>query len=489
MENSTTVSAENTASTSSLNPIDNNQRIQVMDLLRGFALIGILFMNIEWFNRPINDLLSFDFQQTGGDWAASWLVKVFIEGKFYKLFSLLFGMGFAVMLIRAQEVGRPFGAWFTRRMLALFLFGMCHLIFLWGGDILHDYAFAGLLLLGFVYLLRTKRFSKYNHATTYLKFGAWVIAFPLIISIVVSLIFGVIRTDQVMTDDWHQQQTIIKQSDEQFEALKLDPNYLDLPEAEETEEAVEEDAVEEEMTAEELFALEVKNTLEQKVEFERARRDETIAFTQGSYLEATVYRAKESLSKLAVTPIFGALICLPLFMIGYWLVASERLKKPQEHQTFFNVLCWGGLAVGLLLSIAGVFITLHPAAQDAIELMAVGNTLSYYGQLALAAGYLGAFVKLSSKAMFLKLFSWLSPLGKMALTNYITHSIILTSIFYGYAGGMFGQIARSEQMLLVVAIIVCQVIFCTFWLRYFRFGPLEWLWRSMTYLKRQPLKI
>ena len=61
-----------------------------------------------------------------------------------------------------------------------------------------------------------------------------MIAFPLIISIVVSLIFGVNRTDQVMTDDWHQQQTIIKQSDEQFEALKLDPNYLDLPEAEET---------------------------------------------------------------------------------------------------------------------------------------------------------------------------------------------------------------------------------------------------------------
>ena len=75
----------------------------------------------------------------------------------------------------------------------------------------------------------------------------------------------------------------------------------------------------------------------------------------------------------------------------------------------------------------------------------------------------------------------------MALTNYITHSIILTSIFYGYAGGMFGQIARGQQMLIVVAVIIAQVIFCTLWLKFFRFGPLEWLWRSITYMKLQPL--
>jgi uncharacterized protein len=112
-----------------LTPLKNFSRIHVMDLLRGFALIGILMMNIEWFNRPVSDLVSFDYNLTGFDWASSWLVKVFVEGKFYKLFSILFGMGFAIMLIRAQEADRKFGAWFTRRMLALFVFGMAHLIF------------------------------------------------------------------------------------------------------------------------------------------------------------------------------------------------------------------------------------------------------------------------------------------------------------------------------------------------------------------------
>ncbi|MBA6252940.1 MULTISPECIES: DUF418 domain-containing protein [unclassified Colwellia] len=151
--------------------LTNSNRIQVMDLLRGFALIGIIMMNIEWFNRPVSALMSFDYSLTGFDWASSWLVKVFVEGKFYKLFSILFGMGFAIMLVRAQEADRKFGVWFTRRILVLFVFGMAYLIFLWGGDIIHDYAVGGLLLLGFVLLLRTKKLARFNTPATFAKVG------------------------------------------------------------------------------------------------------------------------------------------------------------------------------------------------------------------------------------------------------------------------------------------------------------------------------
>jgi len=77
----------------------------------------------------------------------------------------------------------------------------------------------------------------------------------------------------------------------------------------------------------------------------------------------------------------------------------------------------------------------------------------------------------------------------MALTNYISHSVILTSIFYGYAGGMFGQVSRSEQIGVAVLILFVQALLCKYWLKHFRFGPLEWLWRSITYLKWQPLAI
>ena len=92
-----------------------------MDILRGFALLGIILMNIEWFNRSATDMRTFDVSLTGLDHAVGWLIRAFVEGKFYKLFALLFGMGFAVMLLRAKEVGRPFGAWFARRMLVLML--------------------------------------------------------------------------------------------------------------------------------------------------------------------------------------------------------------------------------------------------------------------------------------------------------------------------------------------------------------------------------
>jgi len=482
-----------------LTPLTNSNRIQVMDLLRGFALIGIIMMNIEWFNRPVSELVSFDYTLTGFDWASSWLVKVFVEGKFYKLFSILFGMGFAIMLIRAQEADRKFGAWFTRRMLALFVFGMAHLIFLWGGDIIHDYAVGGLLLLGFVLLLRTKKLAKFNKPETFAKVGFSLLLLPLLVSMFAALYFGVTRDNTVITDEWQQKISVNQQLDVLLQQEKDNPTTLwidpDIAIEEETTsteeiektEDVDEEIDEDNMSAEELIAHKTQKRFENRQKHESRLAEETLAFTEGSYIEATQYRAESALKALANTPPFAFFVCLPLFMVGYWLVASGRMKNPEQHQGFFSVMCWGGLSIGLMLSLAGAFISLHPVAKVAIEVQAGGQTIFYYGQFVLCAGYIGMFVKLASKAWFLNSFSWLASLGKMALTNYITHSIILTSIFYGYAGGMFGQIARGQQMLIVVAIIFAQVVFCTIWLKFFRFGPLEWLWRSITYMKLQPL--
>ena len=483
-----------------LNPINNKNRIQVMDLLRGFALIGILFMNIEWFNRPINDLLAFDLQLTGLDWAASWLVKIFIEGKFYRIFSLLFGMGFAIMLLKAQTANKPFVAWFSRRMLVLFSFGMLHLIFLWNGDILHDYAIGGLLLLGFVCLLRTKRFAQYNHPNTFLKFALWVMAIPLFISIAIALFFGITRSHQIMTEDWQQKITVIEQSDLQVTALNLQTEKLAL--SAESEIVIPQNTDDklilsgattdinvDNFSPEERIAYDIEQRVSYKLEMKQKRDKETEAFSQTSFAVATKFRVQQSLMSLKFTPIMAIFICLPLFMIGYWLVATERITQPKSHKVFFNALCWGGLIIGIMLNISGTYLVLHPATKGAVEIEVVGESLQYYGQILLAFGYLGLLVKLSQKHSFLAWFSWLAPLGKMALTNYISHSIILTSIFYGYAGGMFGQIARAEQMLIVVAIVLFQIITSRLWLAYFKFGPLEWLWRSCTYLTWQPLRL
>ena len=135
-----------------LRPIAANERIEALDVVRGFALLGIFLMNIEFFNRTF---ASFDEGMprglTGLDWLASWFIAYFVQGKFWTIFSLLFGMGFAVMMVRAEQAGREFKKVYLRRVLALAAFGAAHFILLWQGDILFSYAVAALMLMVVLY--------------------------------------------------------------------------------------------------------------------------------------------------------------------------------------------------------------------------------------------------------------------------------------------------------------------------------------------------
>ena len=133
-------------------PVAESQRIEALDVVRGFALFGILLMNVEWFNRPIATLNEgMPRGLTGPDWLASWFIAYFVQGKFWTIFSLLFGMGFAVMLARAERAGREFTKIYLRRILALAVFGAVHFIYIWEGDILFSYAVAALALLIVLY--------------------------------------------------------------------------------------------------------------------------------------------------------------------------------------------------------------------------------------------------------------------------------------------------------------------------------------------------
>ena len=133
-------------------PVAANQRIDALDVVRGFALIGVFLMNIEFFNRTFG---SFNEGMprglTGLDWLASWFINYLVQGKFWTIFSLLFGMGFAVMLVRAERAGREFKQVYLRRILGLAVFGALHYIFIWEGDILFSYAVAALGLLIVLY--------------------------------------------------------------------------------------------------------------------------------------------------------------------------------------------------------------------------------------------------------------------------------------------------------------------------------------------------
>jgi uncharacterized protein len=153
MESATLASAVTPAdSAASMVPIAAAQRIEALDVVRGFALIGIFLMNIEWFNRPIAALNEgMPRGLAGADWWAAWFVNYFVQGKFWTIFSLLFGMGFALMMVRAERAGREFKPVYLRRVLAMAVFGALHYIFLWQGDILFSYAIAALMLMVVLY--------------------------------------------------------------------------------------------------------------------------------------------------------------------------------------------------------------------------------------------------------------------------------------------------------------------------------------------------
>ena len=464
-----------------LQPLDKNKRVYALDVLRGLALVGILLMNIEWFNRAIISLGGHDTTLTGIDHAVGWLIRCFVEGKFYKLFALIFGMGFAVMLLRAKEVGRPFGAWFVRRMIVLLLIGIAHMIFLWGGDILHDYAIAGLILLAWV------SYKKTEDPRAYLKLALMWLAIPVFLISFGGSIFGMIFNDTKYQEMWQNEldiYTVVEQRLENEVQIVPEPNeYSDSTDAssEETSFTM--------PTDEEIKALTITETIEQRKESQADIAEEDAAFTQDSYWQATEYRIGFTGFMMMFTPIMSLVVLMPIFILGFWLVATEKITKHQEHHTFFKILARVGLGIGIPLNVASILIIQHPAAGISGILQGVGQMIFYVAQYLLSAGYLGIVVCALNKKMWQEFFSAFSPMGQMALTNYLMHSVILTSIFYGYAGGQYGEISRAPQMLIVIAIILSQMIFSKWWLNRYRFGPMEWLWRSLTYKKIQPMKL
>jgi len=173
-------------------------------------------------------------------------------------------------------------------------------------------------------------------------------------------------------------------------------------------------------------------------------------------------------------------------LIGMALYKLNILNAGRSKAFYLKMLAIG-LLIGLPLSILGL-------QQNYIHEWSCSFSPykgSIYGQLSslpMALAYIALIMLLCKSRLKQVLFNWLAPVGKMALTNYLMQSIIATTIFYGHGLGLFGNYGRAELYLFVFGIWVFQIIFSHFWMRYFQFGPFEWLWRSLTYWKLQPMR-
>lgn len=479
---------------SEFKPIPASDRIQALDVIRGFALLGIFMMNVEFFNRPMGEIdLGLPIGDSLIDHWAGWLVYVFVRGKFWTMFSLLFGMGFAVMLGRAEQAGRAFLGPYLRRTLALAAFGVLHTIFIWSGDILFSYAMGAAILMVVLYT-RPKVLlliagmclgvaAMFAGLSTVMSGSPpWqpfaVIAVPLLVLCAVA----------ASLRRWP-----IKALRNAGLTLYLIPfvmmavgGFVQMRQPPEPERdriaQVEADTP----AKQDVLAKRLKERAERRQEHEVSVAEEARVMRSGSYREAVKLRALEFVRHIEMNLEFS-IVVLGMFLLGAWFIRSGVMAHPQQHLPLFRKLTWIGLPIGLGLSLvsAGIATAHVRGGNDGEYQMAVG--LMMFGNLPACLGYVGALVLLwHGRARLL-----LAPLalaGRMALTNYIAQSVIGTLVFYGYGLAYWGM-GRAWQLVFVLVVFALQVAFSRWWLARFRYGPLEWLWRWATYGTKPAMRL
>ncbi len=396
-------------SNATFQPIAPDERIATLDVLRGLALLGILLMNMEAFVGPLDLSTSgIDPHWQGVDRWADAFVYIFVQGKFFTLFSLLFGAGFAVMAQRAEVAGRDFTRFYLRRSLGLLGIGLVHALLLWSGDILVVYALLSFLLLAFREAPR-----------------AWlpvmgVLAYLAAVGLM--LLLGAL--------------------------MLLVPDEVTAAQATHAQAAIE------------------------------AQRQ---AYGHGTYGQAVLQRLRDFGASLGALLVVGPQV-LGMFLIGSWFARSGAIAHPDAHQRLFTWLRRGALPLGLALMLACTWYQpwLAPGRFDLRSAAVYGG--SALAGLLMCLGYLAWGVRWSHALR------WLAPAGRMALSNYLGQSLVCTLLFYGYGLGWFEQMGRAWQLLFAVALFAAQVALSRAWLRHFRLGPMEWLWRAITYWRWPPLR-
>lgn len=407
--------------TSRFAPVASTQRIDTLDVLRGFALLGILLVNFEYFSKPIQSIvLGLDPALQGFDRMLALGTQVLAQGKFYSLFSMLFGMGFALMMTRAEQRGGGFFGAYARRILVLLGIGLAHALFIWSGDILVTYA-----IFGFVMLLFFRR-------TPQSRLPKWAAVFLLVPVLLMWLLAASVETAG--------------------------------PDSE----------------AAAMFGGQEEALLAGIESADRTLRE-------GSFSEVTAVRQGDLAFMMSSLLFFGTGI-LGYFLLGAWFLRSGLIEAAEERIRFFRRLAPIGLIAGLLLSALAAYLMQGQNFMVPSYRMAGANTAATAGNLLLMLGYLSCIVLLLGHRAWGPALRWLAPAGRMALTNYLVQSLFWTWIFYGYGLGLYGEVPRALMPLLALAFFALQVMISHWWLKRFRFGPAEWVWRSLTYLRPQPLR-
>lgn len=460
-------------------PVEDARRLAGLDVARGVALLGIFLVNIQLFSQALG--LFFVPTPESDDWLTRTLYDVqniFCTGKFYPLFSMLFGMGLVLMMSSSARRGneRGFATVYLRRLAALLAFGLIHGLGIWFGDVLFTYALCGAILL----------ICRSWPAKALLPVGVGLV-------LVATLMYsGLAAMSASGVADQRARQTRLAlhpepaqpgrpATDESAAFETPDPN--EPPKAPEREP----DGLDRLAQSHPFFEL-IDGYRDQRIaggpEDPEYIRLETRAYQDGPWLDAQLFRIASWSLFLFITVLSLFWHVLGLFFIGAGLmklgIATEGFRAWRTR------LILAGLLIGLPLSVVSTLCMAHP---DSPLLSAVMVWTGFTGGPLLALMYF-CLALLLAEATFAParlLARMLAAAGRMALSNYLTQSLVSTFVFYHWGLGQFGLWSRGEKWLMVLCVFAAQCLLSVLWLRMFRMGPMEWLWRSLTYWRPQPL--
>lgn len=404
-----------------IQPVAAPERIPVIDLLRGWALLGILTVNMEFFAWPLSYVFFPQQWPSPADTVVETGIKVFAQGKFYTLFSTLFGLGFSFFLLKGERAGKSALGTYVRRILVLLVVGLIHGYLIWMGDILTLYAVVAFLML---------LFRKAKPKTLVLA-AVTCTVLPLLF-----MLSGAI-------------------------AGALNP---------ETRVKIE------------------QSTKKSEAEFKRISESALRTYPSGTFTEVTRQRTWEFNAFWQWVPFFGPGV-LGMFLMGLAIGRKRYLHNAADHLPLFRKTLIIGAGLGIPLSAYAVWGSMQTSMMGPSFMgtgvqaaMASGNPL-------LAYAYASALLLLYHQSGWAQRLHPMVCAGRMALTNYLTQSLICTFIFYSHGLGQYGKITPKYFPFIILAIYAAQLVWSPWWLARFHFGPAEWLWRTLTYGKAQPMRI
>jgi uncharacterized protein len=512
-------------------------RLDALDVLRGFALIGICIANVEFFNRPVVESgQGIPTGLHGLDWLVAFLAAYLVSGKFWTIFSLLFGMGFALMLERARVAGRPFAPTYGRRVGVLLAIGLLHHTLLWSGDILISYAAGALalmlallaparvLVIGLIACIALPQVPGLgllgwllapvvlaSLVALYLRARqAWLFPLVTIGTGLLMLLAALLAASGSKGDDTTMLTAVgaiftglgllaCWRGPAEQKPLRIGVQIVLLtycliaveagmrhvaPAAGQTTGVSSTGSVssadDESVPAADGRVLRYREQVARSTE-------ERVVLTQGSYPDAVAMRFRQ-LDERMVDEVGFSVLLMGVFLIGVWFVRSGVIARAPDHKPLFRRLAIVGIPLGVGLGLLGSLIATGrpPGVDDGGHDLA--HALLSLGSLPAALGYIGAVMLMLHSHGALARIRLLAPFGRMALSNYLMQSLTFSLLFYAHGIGLWG-IGRTAQVGIALGLCALQICLSHWWLARFQYGPVEWLWRALTYLSWPPMRI